>query len=131
MPTDIFQGTRFPEQGKRQQLQQMASAGGVRTSAVPARQPRVAAAGAQMGLNMGSPLQRLAGQPPSQEPITEGLSVGPGGGPSGVPRSEELMAQLTQVQRLAAIAQYAQTPHLRRIAAALLRQLAAQRPRTV
>jgi hypothetical protein len=40
--------------------------------------------------------------------------------------NSDLMAQMTQAQKLASIAQFAKTPHLRKMAAALLRSLAVQ-----
>lgn len=123
---NVMQGTSF-QHGQRQQLQSIARQGNVRTSALPPRGARVAAAGEQMGLDMGSPLDRLAGMPASQEPITSGLSVGPGEGPmQTAPLNSDVMAQLNQAQRLASIAQFAKTPHLRKMAAALLRSLAVQ-----
>jgi hypothetical protein len=72
-------------------------------------------------------MERLAAMPASQEPITTGLSVGPGEGPlQSAPMNADVMAQLNQAQRLASIAQFAKTPHLRKMAAALLRSLAVQ-----
>jgi hypothetical protein len=124
---NVFQGTRLPEHGQRQQLQAIAQQGGVRTSALPTPGVRAEVGGAAAGVSMGSPLQRLQSMPASQEPVTAGLSVGPGDGPmQGTPMNEEVMAQLDRAQRLASLAQFAKTPHLRKIASAMLRSLAVQ-----
>lgn len=122
---NIMQGTRFANQGDRTKLGNIAKLGGVRTEAmpIPTRQMQSRMNGAQSGLNMGTPLQRLAGMPTDQQPVTAGLSVGAGPGPEALGPDPRLVASFTYAQKLAALAQYAKTPHLRRMAASMLRAL--------
>lgn len=122
---NVMQGSSFANHGDRTKLGKIAQLGGVRTEALPVENRRMKSAmvGAQSGLNMGSPLQRLASMPTDDKPITSGLSVGPGPGPESLGPDPKLMAALTYGQKLAALAQYAKTPHLRRMAASMLRAL--------
>jgi hypothetical protein len=126
---DIFQGSRFAQQGDRKKLQAMASAGGVRQTASPAavpyRQAQFQQVGQASGVNMGSPLARLAGMPTDEAPATSGLSLGPGTTPPP-PGIVEQQNQLSRAQKLAALAMHARSPHLRVTAAAMIRRIAAE-----
>lgn len=127
---NIMQGTRFEDHGTRSEIQDIAAAGNVPLQAngpPSAVQPSAIVqppAGAA-ALGAPSPMDQLAGMPPSGDPMTAGLSVGPGNSPPP-PGTMQNVVKLSRIEKLTALATMAQSPHIRGQAQAALKMIAAQ-----
>lgn len=130
MAENIFQGTRFQDQGTRKEVEQIAALGGVPTDPTAISNP--GAAGGPMiappppggDLGVPSPADALAQMPTDPAAVTSGLSVGPGNTPIDPIGAEQAM-MLSYEQKLVALATMAKSPHVRAQAVSALKVLIA------